>query len=83
MTWRNHCGKDVVVLWSDTLGNLRFSRHLKPGQEMKLNSQIQSRFEAHFLRKDYARAEDYTLSLPLTSFVVAPDSVWEIKPGGK
>ena len=28
-------------------------------------------------------AEDYTHGKPLSRFVVVPDAIWEIKPGGK
>ena len=83
VTWRNLCRKEVVVLYIDPLGNLKFSRYLKPGQVMKRSAQDRFSYEAHYLRKDYTRAEDYTLSLPLTTSVVAADAVWEIKPRGK
>ena len=83
VTWRNLSGKDVVILWIDAEGDLQFSvtRDLKPGQELRRHAFAGVRYEAHYFRKDYAHAKDYTFSQPLTSFVVAPGAVWEIRPG--
>ena len=83
VTWRNLTPKEVVVLWINPQGKLNFSRHIKAGEVMKRSAQYLFRYEAHYLRKDYTSAEDYTLTLPLTSFVVAADAVWEIRPPGK
>ena len=71
-------------MWVEPVGTLRFSAtpRLKAGQELKRNSRVGVRYEAHYVRKDYARAHDYIFSQPLSSFLVAPDAVWEIKHGG-
>ena len=83
VTWRNRCGKDVTILWIDPLGKLQFSvtRYLRPGQELKRSAFVGVRYEAHYPRKDCANAQDYIFSQPLSSFLVAPGAIWEIKPG--
>jgi len=80
VTWRNHCPEEVVVLWIDELAAVHFSRHLKPGQEMRRDARCRQRYEAHILRKDYAEAEEYTHTKALSRFLVTPDAVWDIKP---
>jgi len=83
VTWRNHCPKEVVVLWIDELGAVHFSRYLKPGQEMRRDALWGYRYEAHILRKDYADAEEYAHTKALSRFLVTPDAVWDIKPRGR
>ncbi len=83
VTWRNRYSKDIVILWVTELGGVKFSHHLKPGQEMKRDTLNRHRYEAYYLRKDYTLAEQYTKSKPLSHTVVSPDAVWEIKPPGK
>jgi len=85
VTWRNGFRKKVVILWIDPKGKLQFSstRHLEPGRERKRSAYIGVRYEAHYARDDYAKAQDYFFTQPLSSFVVAEGAVWEIKPGGR
>ena len=85
VTWRNGFRKKVVILWIDSKGKLQFSntRHLEPGQERKRSAFTGVRYEAHYAHEDYANAQDYFFSQPLSSFVVTPRAVWEIKPAGK
>jgi len=82
VTWRNRCAKGVTILWIDPQSRLRFSvtRYLEPGQELKRSAFVGIRYEAHYPRKDYTNAQDYIFSQPLSSFVVTPGAVWEIKP---
>ena len=82
VTWRNRCDREVVILWVEPLGTLKFSAtpRLKAGRELKRNTRVGVRYEAHYLRKDYANAQDYIFSQPLSSFLVVPDAVWEIRP---
>jgi hypothetical protein len=83
VTWRNHCKKEVTILWINSQGKLGFSvtRRIKPGEELKRSAFVGVRYEAHYPRKDYVNAQDYFFSQPLSSFLTAPDAVWDIKPG--
>ena len=83
VTWRNHCPKDLVILFVTEFGNVKFSRHLKAGQEMKRDSLNRHRYEAYYHRTDFTLAEQYNNSKLISSTVVAPDAVWEIKPPAK
>jgi len=85
VTWRNGCQRDLAILWVDPQGVLTFSStpRLTPGQELKRHAFAGIRYEAHFLRRDFTRAEDYLFTQPLSTFNAAPDAVWEIKPAGR
>jgi len=84
VTWRNLTPAEVVILYIDPQGNLKFSStcRLEPGQELKRTAYAGVRYETHYLRKDYAHAKDYTFCQPLSTFVVVSGGVWEIKHGG-
>ena len=85
MTWRNLTRKEVTIIWVDSQGKLIFSStpRLKPGEELKRNGNTGIRYEAHYLRKDYVNAKDYIFSQPLSNLRVVPDTLWEIKLGGR
>ena len=83
VTWRNHCPKEVIVLWIDELGVPHFSRYLKPGQVMRRDAQCRYRYEAQIRRTDYAEVEQYAHAEALSRFVVTPNAVWDIKPRGR
>ena len=83
VTWRNHCNKDVRILWIDQKGKLNFSvtRFLSAGQVLNRSAFTGVRYEAHYPHKDYTEPKDFILSQPISTFVVTPGAVWEIKPG--
>jgi hypothetical protein len=85
VTWRNHCTKEVRILWIDQKGELNFSitRFLSAGQELKRSAYVGIRYEAHYSRKDSTDPKDYILSQPVSTFQVTPDGVWDIKRGRK
>ena len=83
VTRRNLTGRYVIVLYVDPEGKLRTSGYLKPWQVKLVRSSSGSRLEAHYLRKDYTSAEQYTFSLPLTTCHSTPGVVWDIRPVGK
>ena len=83
VTWRNLTDKNVAILYVGPECKLRFSRYLKPGQVLRLTSNEGSRLEAHYLRKDFTSAEQYSFSLPLTTSQSTLGAVWDIRPVGK
>jgi len=85
VTWRNHCNKDVRILWIDQKGKLNFSvtLFLSAGQVLNRSAFTGVRYEAHYPHKDYTDPEDYRLSQPISTFVVTPGGIWNIKPGRK
>ncbi|MDP6635307.1 MAG: NPCBM/NEW2 domain-containing protein [Phycisphaerae bacterium] len=83
VAWRNLTGRRIVVLYVDPRDGLRFSVFLEPGQVRKVMSNGGSRLEAHYIRKDFTRAEHYASSLPLTTCHSYPGKVWDIKPVGQ
>ena len=83
ITWRNLTRRNVVVLWIDTEGKLRFSDYLKPAHVMTRPAHDGHRYETHYRRKDYASAEDYRFTQPLASFVAKSRAICDIKPWKK
>jgi len=83
VTWRNHTGKKVIVLFINEKGKLQFSRWLEAGQVMRSPARLRYSYEAHYARKDFTHGEQFRRSLPLTSFIVVPNGLWEIKPVGR
>jgi len=85
VTWRNHCNKDVRILWIDQKGKLSFSvtRFLTAGQVLNRSAYTGVRYEAHYPRKDSTDPKDYIMSQPVSTFQVTPGGVWDIKPGRK
>jgi hypothetical protein len=80
VTWRNLTRRDVIVLYINTNGRPQFSRHLKPGQEMKRDARAGWSYEAHYLRKGRRSGRDYASDPPLARHIVSPGAVWEISP---
>jgi hypothetical protein len=80
VTWRNHTGKKVIVLFINEEGKLNFSRWLEAGQVMRRPARLQYSYEAHYARKDFTTGEQFRDSLPLTSFLVTDGAVWDIRP---
>ena len=80
VTWRNHTGKKVIVLFINERGKLQFSRWLEAGQVMHRSARLRYSYEAHYARKDYTHGEQFRDSLPLTSFLVTDGAVWDIRP---
>jgi hypothetical protein len=85
VTWRNHCKKEVRILWIDQAGKLSFSitKFLTAGQVLNRSAYTGVRYEAHYPRKDSTEAKDYILSQPVSIYQVAPGKVWDIRPGGR
>ena len=83
VVWRNLCKRDVTILWINQKGKLKFSvtKRIRPGEELKRHAFVGIRYEAHYIDEDRPSAEDYRLCQPLSSFLTAPNAVWEIKPG--
>jgi len=80
VTWRNLCPREVILLFINERGKLQFSRRLKSGQVMPRPARLGYNYEAHYAREGFTNGEHYRDSLPLTSFTVTPNAVWEIKP---
>ncbi len=80
VTWRNHTGKRVLVLYINQKGRLQGSRHLAAGQTLVREARSGYSYEAHYYRDEYKNWEDYRLTLPLSSFIVKDGAVWDIRP---
>jgi len=79
VTWRNLTGKLVLVLWITQNRRLQGSRWLEPGQVLVRKARIGYSYEAHYGDRKAPYAA-YTHSVPLSSFIVKPNAVWDIKP---
>ena len=79
VTWRNHTGKLVLVLYILPTRKLQGSRWLEPGQVLVREARVGYSYEAHYGDRK-APWNAYTHSVPLSSFIVKPNAVWDIRP---
>ncbi|MDP6635309.1 MAG: NPCBM/NEW2 domain-containing protein [Phycisphaerae bacterium] len=82
VTWRNRTKRQLIIMWVTEENKLKFSStpDLKPGQELKRSAYLGVRYEAHYVRKGFDKAQDYFFSQPISTFhMESANSVWEIK----
>jgi len=79
VTWRNHTGKLVLVMYIKPDRSIQGSRWLEPGKVLVRKARVGYSYEAHYGDRKLPWAA-YTHSVPLSSHIAKPNAVWDIKP---
>ena len=79
VTWRNHTGKLVLVMYIKPDRSIQGSRWLEPGQILVRKARVGYSYEAHYGDRKLPWAA-YTHSVPLSSHIAKPNAVWDIRP---